>query len=154
MMPFDVGPAGRTVPVGVSDVPTCVIGAALARELSALGGPDVPAAAADYTTGYLAALGTMAALRRRSIEGGAYHVRASLCQTATWIAEDGPWVDPSTATGVGDITPWLVEERTPFGVLTHLTPELDANVSREQAEAVWDGSVDVATPGSVWEVSG
>jgi crotonobetainyl-CoA:carnitine CoA-transferase CaiB-like acyl-CoA transferase len=82
----------------------------------------VPAAAADYTTGYLAALGTMAALRRRSIEGGSYHVRASLCQTATWIAQDGPCVDPSTATGLGDLTPWLMEQATPFGTLTHLGP--------------------------------
>ena len=92
----------------------------------------VPAAAADYTTGYLAALGTMAALRRRSIEGGAYHVRASLCQTATWIAEDGPCVDPTTATGLGDITPWLIEEPTPYGTLTHLTPvaQLSATPAR------------------------
>jgi crotonobetainyl-CoA:carnitine CoA-transferase CaiB-like acyl-CoA transferase len=82
----------------------------------------VPAAAADYTTGYLAALGTMAALRRRSIEGGSYHVRVSLCQTAMWIAEDGPCVDPSTAAGFGDITPWLATEQTPFGELVHLTP--------------------------------
>ena len=92
----------------------------------------VPAAAADYTTGYLAALGTMAALRRRSIDGGAYHVRASLCQTATWIAEDGPCVDPTTATGLGDISPWLVDEPTLLGRLTHLTPvtQLSATPAR------------------------
>jgi crotonobetainyl-CoA:carnitine CoA-transferase CaiB-like acyl-CoA transferase len=46
-----------------------------------------PAAACDYTTGYLAALGTMAALWRRAHEGGSYHVRASLCQTARWFTE-------------------------------------------------------------------
>ena len=42
------------------------------------GGADhpelLPAAACDYTTGYLAALGTMAALWRRAHEGGSYHV--------------------------------------------------------------------------------
>jgi crotonobetainyl-CoA:carnitine CoA-transferase CaiB-like acyl-CoA transferase len=92
----------------------------------------VPAAAADYTTGYLAALGTMAALRRRSIEGGAFHVRASLCQTATWIAEDGSCVDPATATGLGNISPWMVEEQTPFGMLDHLAPvtQLSATPAR------------------------
>ena len=47
---------------------------------------SIPAAACDYTTGYLAALGTMAALWRRSHEGGSYHVRASLCQTGMWFA--------------------------------------------------------------------
>ena len=59
------------------------------------GGADhptlLPAAACDYTTGYLAALGTMAALWRRAQEGGSYHVRASLCQTAGWFT--------TTATG-------------------------------------------------------
>ena len=80
------------------------------------------AAAADYTTGYLAALGTMAALRRRSIEGGSWHVRASLCQTAMWIGSDGPSMDPSDAAGLPDLTPWLVTEETAFGTLSHLTP--------------------------------
>jgi ribonuclease BN (tRNA processing enzyme) len=37
-------------------------------------------------------------------------------------------------------------------LLTHVTPDLDASVSREQAQEVWDGPVDVATPGSSWEV--
>ncbi|HVV35073.1 MAG TPA: CoA transferase [Acidimicrobiales bacterium] len=82
----------------------------------------IPAAAADYTTGYLGALGVMAALRRRSIEGGSYHVRVSLCQTAMWIAQDGPCVDPSTATGFGDTDSWLTTEATPFGEVVHMTP--------------------------------
>ena len=102
----DTGPWRRRP--GWEQLAQSVTGIAMAEgaSLDPAGRPRlVPAAAADYTTGYLAALGTMAALRRRSIEGGAYHVRASLCQTATWIAEDGPCVDPSTATGPGDITP-------------------------------------------------
>ena len=55
-------------------------------------GPPVliPAAACDYTTGFLAALGTMVALWRRSHEGGSYHVRASLCQTGMWFATRAP----------------------------------------------------------------
>jgi len=97
----------------------------------------VPAAAADYTTGYLAALGTMAALRRRSIEGGSYHVRVSLCQTAMWIGQDGPCVDPSTATGFGDVTPWLVTEQISQGEFTHLTPV----VQMSKTPAYWATSV-------------
>ena len=38
-------------------------------------------------------------------------------------------------------------------LLTHVTPDLDADVSREQAEAAFDGPVAVAKPGSVWEVT-
>jgi crotonobetainyl-CoA:carnitine CoA-transferase CaiB-like acyl-CoA transferase len=88
------------------------------------GGPDhpelVPAAACDYTTGYLAALGTMAALWRRAHEGGSYHVRASLCQTARWFTE-APAVT-GEPTGLGDLTPYLTTSDTPYGRLRHLGP--------------------------------
>ena len=91
--------------------------------LQADGGPPVliPAAACDYTTGYLAALGTMAALWRRSHEGGSYHVRASLCQTGMWFARE-PRVDRTKASGFGDIEPFLVTTDTAFGRLRHLAP--------------------------------
>jgi crotonobetainyl-CoA:carnitine CoA-transferase CaiB-like acyl-CoA transferase len=45
----------------------------------------VPAAATDYTTGYLGALGTMVALARRAREGGSYQVRVSLARTGMWL---------------------------------------------------------------------
>ncbi len=81
----------------------------------------IPAAACDYTTGYLAALGTMAALWRRSHEGGSYHVRASLCHTAMWFARESR-VDRAAATGFGDVEPFLVTTDTAFGRLRHLAP--------------------------------
>jgi crotonobetainyl-CoA:carnitine CoA-transferase CaiB-like acyl-CoA transferase len=88
------------------------------------GGPDhpelLPAAACDYTTGYLAALGTMAALWRRAHEGGSYHVRASLCQTARWFTEAPVAVGAST--GFGDLDPYLTTSDTPYGRLHHLGP--------------------------------
>lgn len=88
------------------------------------GGRDHPellaAAACDYTTGYLAALGTMAALWRRSREGGSYHVRASLCQTATWFTRT-PEANVGTD-GLGDVASYLTESDTPYGRLHHLAP--------------------------------
>jgi len=45
----------------------------------------LPAAACDYTTGYLAAYGTLLALGLRARFGGSYHVRASLCQSAMFL---------------------------------------------------------------------
>jgi hypothetical protein len=39
----------------------------------------------DYTTGYLAAYGVLAALKKRHFEGGSYHVKVSLCATAMWL---------------------------------------------------------------------
>lgn len=87
-------------------------------------GPPVlmPAAACDYTTGYLAALGTMAALWRRSREGGSYHVRASLCQTGAWLASLGAVCDPAEAAGLDGAPAWLAERETPWGRLRHLAP--------------------------------
>ncbi|MBS0242545.1 MAG: CoA transferase, partial [Proteobacteria bacterium] len=49
----------------------------------------LPAAACDYTTGYLAAYGIMLALARRAREGGSYHVRVSLCQSGMFIHRQG-----------------------------------------------------------------
>lgn len=124
----DVGP-WRTRP-GWEQLSQSVTG--LAHAEGDPGSPRlIPAAAADYTTGYLAALGTMAALRRRSIEGGSYRVRASLCQTATWIGADGPCMDPSLAQ-MGDMSAWQTTTQTAFGELTHLTPvaQLSATPAR------------------------
>jgi len=45
----------------------------------------LPGAITDYTTGYLAAFGTMVALYRRAREGGSYRVRASLTQSAMML---------------------------------------------------------------------
>jgi crotonobetainyl-CoA:carnitine CoA-transferase CaiB-like acyl-CoA transferase len=44
---------------------------------------------ADLMTGYLAAAGIMAALLRRSIEGGSYNVKLSLTRSAMWVQELG-----------------------------------------------------------------
>ncbi len=82
----------------------------------------LPAAATDYTTGYLAALGTLVALARRAREGGSYHVRASLSRSGMWIsglgrsAARGPGVDAAIT------DPLMTESETPYGRLRHLAP--------------------------------
>lgn len=43
----------------------------------------------DYNTGYWAAYGVLNALRRRASEGGSWHVRVSLAQTARWFMRLG-----------------------------------------------------------------
>jgi hypothetical protein len=96
---------------------------------AAQGAPDrperMPVAACDFTTGYLAALGTMVALGRRAHEGGSYHVRASLCQSGMWFTRLGPTCDPARASGAGDPAELCVETETPFGRLRHLKPALE-----------------------------
>ena len=43
----------------------------------------------DYITGYLAAVGVLAALIKREKEGGSYMVKVSLAQTAMWLQSFG-----------------------------------------------------------------
>lgn len=80
----------------------------------------VPAAATDYTTGYLAAAGVAQALCNRADEGGSWLVEVSLAQTASWLGRLGADVDPARARGFGDLRRERVA--TEWGWLTHLAP--------------------------------
>jgi crotonobetainyl-CoA:carnitine CoA-transferase CaiB-like acyl-CoA transferase len=90
-------------------------------EAAGIVGPkELPAQALDHATGYLMAFGAMLALLRKASEGGSWHVRVSLAQTARWLAGlgrvegglDAP--DPKRA----DIADLLDEMETPAGRLT------------------------------------
>jgi crotonobetainyl-CoA:carnitine CoA-transferase CaiB-like acyl-CoA transferase len=102
----------------------------LALEHSGLGpeaerAPEViPAAATDYCTGHLAALGTMLALRRQVEEGGSWQVRVSLARTAQWIRELGvvpAGVAPSPPSP-DEIARWSLTRATDWGLLRYLAP--------------------------------
>ncbi len=80
----------------------------------------IPAAAADYTTGALAAWGVTEALRRQQTEGGSWHVAASLCQTTMWLRRLGSDLDPSAATDFDEALDRRVMTDSPWGQLTHL----------------------------------
>ena len=85
----------------------------------------IPAPVCDYTTGYLAALGTMVALWRRAHVGGSYLVRASLCQTGMWLHRLGPICDPAAARGLESVDDLCTETHMPLGRLKHLRPALE-----------------------------
>ncbi|WP_274911119.1 CoA transferase [Streptomyces sp. WZ-12] len=81
---------------------------------------------ADLITGYLAAAGMMAALLRRSVEGGSYHVRLSLTRSAMWVQELG-LIDEQLLAGVSekDTHPArTVTFDTAYGAVTNLAPPL------------------------------
>jgi crotonobetainyl-CoA:carnitine CoA-transferase CaiB-like acyl-CoA transferase len=118
---------------------------------AAQGTPDkperMPAAACDYTTGYVAALGTLVALGRRAREGGSYHVRASLTQTAMWFTRLGPTCDPAAATGPGDPNEITAQIDTAWGRLTYLAPA----VSLSETAPYWARPpVPLGTHPAVW----
>ena len=90
-------------------------------------GPKLqPGAVTDYTTGFLAAFGTMVALDRRARFGGSYMVRVSLAQTGMWLR--GLGIEPAEALDdVRPLTPeeidsWRIDSESGFGPVRHLRP--------------------------------
>jgi CoA-transferase family III len=80
----------------------------------------------DYITGYLAALGTLAALIRRACEGGSYHVRVSLCRTAMHLLEQGLDTPPPAPADVpaSILARYMRERDSALGRLHYLSPVL------------------------------
>lgn len=85
----------------------------------------IPAAVLDYTTGYLAAAGAMAALLRRIREGGSWLVQVSLAGTAMWLQSLGK-IDaaavPESWEPRDGLDPYLVSCDTKAGRLELLGP--------------------------------
>jgi crotonobetainyl-CoA:carnitine CoA-transferase CaiB-like acyl-CoA transferase len=107
----------------------------------------MPSAACDYTTGYLAALGTLVALGRRAREGGSYHVRASLCQSGMWFQRLGPTCDPAQTSWSGDPSELTIQADTAWGRLTYLTPCVELS----ETPPVWSRQpVPLGTHPPVW----
>lgn len=108
----------------------------------------LPAAACDYTTGYLAAYGVLIALIRRAREGGSWAVRTSLCQTGMWL-DAAPRVDRDAATGLDlpALAHHFVERDTPQGKLRHLGPVLEMS----ETPARWEqASVPLGSSPAAW----
>ncbi len=94
------------------------------------GRPDrpalLPAAACDYTTGYLAAYGALLALTRRAQEGGSYHVRVSLCQSGMFIYRQGATAfdQPDMNLSDAELAKLRIDSEPAHGALRHLGPVL------------------------------
>lgn len=87
----------------------------------------LPAAACDYTTGYLAAYGVLLALARRAKDGGSYHVRVSLCQSGMFIHRQGKveYERPDMDLSASELDAIRIETNPPhLGPLRHLGPIL------------------------------
>lgn len=109
----------------------------------------LPCQVLDHASGYLMALGAMAALLRRAHEGGSWHVQVSLAQTAHWLRGLGripngfAYADP-TFDDVADLL-----EETPSGFGQLLTVRHAASLS--QTPPRWTRpSVPLGTDPPVW----
>ena len=96
----------------------------------------LPAAACDYTTGYNGAYGVLLALARRAREGGSYHVRVSLCQSAMYIYRQGKigFSDSSMDVSDEELNAIMIKTETGYGPLRHLGPI----VRMEATPPYWD----------------
>ena len=83
----------------------------------------LPVALNDYTTGYLAATGVLAALRRRAEVGGSYWVRVSLARTAMWTRALGERrsTQPRSASSA-EIARMSATMETAWGQASYLRP--------------------------------
>ncbi len=81
----------------------------------------LPAQMLDHGTGWLAALGVLAALHRRRIEGGSWLVEVSLARTAEWLKSLGT-VEALEAgdPDFDDVRDLLLEEPSSRGLVTHV----------------------------------
>ncbi|MBL6936477.1 MAG: CoA transferase [Alphaproteobacteria bacterium] len=119
------------------------------------GRPELqPGAVTDYSTGFLAAFGTMVALQRRALYGGSYLVRVSLAQTAVWIRglglADETRLTNGRALSAEEIAGWSIRSETGFGGMTHLRPP----VTMSATPARWRrGVVPLGTDAAAWASS-
>jgi crotonobetainyl-CoA:carnitine CoA-transferase CaiB-like acyl-CoA transferase len=111
----------------------------------------LPGAVTDYTTGFLAAFGTLIALQRRALYGGSYLVRVSLAQTAMWIRGLGlareARLSEVQALSTDEIARFSIRSETGFGAMTHLRPP----VRMSATPARWRrGVVPLGTDAAAW----
>ena len=103
----------------------------------------------DYGTGYWGAYGALEALRRRAVEGGSWHVKVSLGQTAAWFLRLGAPhrihdADPDEGFRLAD--QYSEEVESDYGTLARLSfpihfsefePKWSRTVKPGSHEAVW-----------------
>lgn len=77
----------------------------------------LPVQLLDHASGYLMALGAQAALWRQAQEGGSWHVRVSLAQTAQWVRGLGR-VKDGLSTAMPPVDNVLETSESGFGTLT------------------------------------
>jgi hypothetical protein len=92
----------------------------------------LPAAACDYTTGYLAAYGILLALAKRARDGGSYHVRVSLCQSGMFIYRQGKVAFPGLGLDLSDaeLDTIRITSQPKSGPLRHLGPIISFSESQ------------------------
>ena len=87
----------------------------------------VPALINDYLTGYLVAIGVVAALAEREQRGGSYHVASSLarCSTLSPSLVDRATTEPFEPVRLIDLVEHAIDQPSPAGVFTRIAPPVE-----------------------------
>lgn len=116
-------------------------------------GPGPAMAMNDYCTGYWGAYGVLEALKRRAVEGGAWHVTVSLGQTAAWFLRMGaphemsaadPQIDPQIGYQLAEQFSENVD--SDYGELTRLKFPIELSHTRPR----WGRTVKPGTHPAEW----
>lgn len=112
-------------------------------------GPGPAMAMNDYCTGYWGAYGVLEALKRRAVEGGAWHVTVSLGQTAAWFLRMGAphemsAVDPQIGYQLAEQFSENVD--SDYGELTRLKFPIELSHTRPR----WNRTVKPGTHPAEW----
>jgi crotonobetainyl-CoA:carnitine CoA-transferase CaiB-like acyl-CoA transferase len=84
----------------------------------------------DNVVGWLGTVGTLAALRRRAVEGGSYRVTVSLCRTVLWLLSLGIFDKAYAEATAGSsdehayVAPDLFTAETPLGTYQGMTDQV------------------------------
>ncbi len=119
------------------------------KDLTSMMGTGPAIALNDYGTGYWGAYGALEALRRRAVEGGSWHVKVALGQTAAWFLRLGTPhniedADPDEGYRLADR--YSEEVESDYGTLTRLsfpihfsdiTPKWGRTVKPGSHDPVW-----------------
>jgi crotonobetainyl-CoA:carnitine CoA-transferase CaiB-like acyl-CoA transferase len=112
--------AGRR---GYEQLAQSITGAAAIQGGSLTAPRLVPAYMNDYLSGYLGALGAMAALMKRAREGGAWLVRVSLARTCMFALEHGLCEHDTPVPGdPSELQSWMIDQEGQLGLMTRLAP--------------------------------
>ncbi|CDG82470.1 CoA transferase [Janthinobacterium agaricidamnosum] len=84
----------------------------------------LPCQALDHASGYIAALGAMAALKRRALQGGGWRVSVSLAQTGAWLQSMAPLAGGLAQAELDEqeIGPWRSQTASRFGSVSSIAP--------------------------------
>jgi len=96
----------------------------------------IPALYHDYTTGWLGSLGLLAALLKRSTEGGSWLVRIALSKTSMLGTRYCQNTEKAVPIGEKDFKDYWVDQASPIGLLTRVGPCIELDKTPPYAEHV------------------